>query len=130
MYSKKPYGLGLRIRCGIKTSLLAEYLNTPYLKFPVLIYCFMNTVHAAAWVLICHCALKPIDLGSDPEKSKYIANTRKSISYTVIFNIVMCVLSFWLPLVAVVLTALAWLIYLMMGILLNPIAEKAAIANS
>jgi|SRR5665647_1004121 uncharacterized membrane protein len=103
------------------TSLLAEYLNTPYLKFPVFIYCLMNTVHAASWVLICHSALRPVNLGENEAKTKYIAGLRKNISFTVIFNIAMCALAFWFPIIAVSLTALAWLIYLIMGITLSPI---------
>jgi hypothetical protein len=36
----------------------------------------------------------------------------------------MCILSLWLPIIAVCLTALAWLIYLVMGIVLTPVEEK------
>ncbi len=105
------------------TSLLAEYLNTPYLMLPVFVYCLMNTVHAAGWVLLCHSALHPLNLGKNEAKTKYIVGLRKNISFTVIFNIAMCVLSFWFPIIAVSLTALAWLIYLVMGIALSPIDD-------
>lgn len=105
------------------TSLLAEYMNTPYKTFPVFLYCLLNTVHASSWVLLCHCALHPIDLGGNEIKSKFITDTRKKIAYSVIFNISMCALAFWLPILAVLLTALAWIIYLIMGITLTPIKE-------
>lgn len=106
------------------TSLLAEYMNTSFNKFPVLVYCFLNVVHSGSWVVLCHAALHPIDLGADANKSKFIANTKKNIIYTVIFNIAMCVLALWLPMVALSLTALAWLVYLVMGIRLTPVEEQ------
>lgn len=105
------------------TSLLAEYLNTPYVKFPVFVYCFMNMIHAASWVLLCHTALHPINLAKNEVKRKEIIATRRSIFYTVLFNMGMCILSLWLPIIAVSLTALAWLAYLVMGIVLTPVTE-------
>ena len=111
------------------TSLLAEYLDTPYVKFPVFVYCLMNAVHAASWVLLCHTALHPVDLGKSKAKSKEIAITQRSISYTVMFNVAMCILSLWLPILAVSLTALAWLVYLLMGIILTPVENEQTARN-
>ena len=103
------------------TALLAEYLNTEFLTFPVFIYCFMNTVHAGSWVLIHHFALHPINLTKNEKAAKHISKTGKSIIYTVIFNLGMCIMAFWFPMTAVTLTALAWIVYLAMGIILSPI---------
>ena len=50
-----------------------------------------------------------------------LKKTRQSILYTVAFNIIMCFLAFWFPVLAVCLTALAWIVYLIMGIVLTPI---------
>lgn len=105
------------------TALLAEYLDTPFSSFPVFIYCFVNMIHAGSWVLLHHFTLHPVNLAKDEKTTKYISKTGKSIIYTVIFNATMCVLAFWLPMVAVTLTALAWIVYLVMGIVLSPITE-------
>lgn len=103
------------------TALLAQYLNTPYAKFPVAIYCFFNTIHGSAWVLIFHCALHPKDLTKNETTKKNVIGGRNGIIYAVFYNIAMCVLSFWAPIVAVLLTAVAWLAYMVMGIVLSPI---------
>ncbi len=106
------------------TSLLAEYMNTPYARFPVFAYCFTNMAHAAAWVLIHHTAIKPRDLTKNAVCFKRIKETRTTIIYTVIFNGAMCILAFWLPLVALSLTALAWIGYLFLGIKLTPLETR------
>lgn len=41
---------------------------------------------------------------------------RRTILYSVLFNAGMCLLTLWLPLLAVSLTALAWIVYLIMGL--------------
>lgn len=102
------------------TSLLAEYLNTAYAQLPVFFYCFLNLIHASAWVFLCHAALHPRDLTKSELYSKRMKGTRRSILFTVVFNTVMCFLAIWLPIVAVCLTALAWIVYLIMGIVLTP----------
>ena len=106
------------------TSLIAEYLDTPFAKFPVFIYCLLNVIHSFSWVLLTHSALHPVNLGADEAKTRFITDTRRKIMYTVIFNLAMCLLSFWLPMVALILTAMAWLVYLVMGIVLTPIAAS------
>ena len=103
------------------TALLAQYLNTPYAKFPVAIYCFFTTIHGCAWVLIFQCALHPKDLTKNEATKKNVIGGRKGTIYSVFYNIAMCVLSFWYPMVAVILSAVAWLAYMIMGIVLSPI---------
>lgn len=107
------------------TSLLAEYLNTAFLSFPVFIYCLVNMTHAASWVLLFHGALHPVNLAKDAGRAKYLVATKRSVLLTVLFNALMCGLAFWLPMVAVILTALAWIVYLVIGIVLNPIKGES-----
>jgi len=106
------------------TALLAEYLNSDMLAFPAFIYCLVNMVHAACWVLIYHCALKPVFIGKNENARQVLFTTRRTIFYTVIFNAVMCIIVFWVPLVAMALTALAWFLYLIMGIILSPLEPE------
>jgi len=105
------------------TALLAEYLDTEFSTLPVFVYCFINMVHAGSWVLLHYFALHPQNLAKNEISTKYLSKTGKSIVYTVIFNALMCVLAFWFPLLSVTFTALAWVIYLVMGIVLSPIKE-------
>lgn len=105
------------------TALLAEYMDTDYARLPVFAYCFTNMVHAGAWVLVHHTALRPRDLTKNDVFHERVKTVRGTILYTVYFNAAMCILSFWLPLVALILTAMAWIFYLSMGIVLSPLED-------
>jgi uncharacterized membrane protein len=107
------------------TSLLAEYLDTPYKQFPVFVYCFLNAVQAGSWVLLCHAALHPKNLTKNEQYRYRMRKTRRSIFYTVVFNIAMCFLAFVWPVLAVCLMALAWVVYMVMGIVLTPLEKRS-----
>lgn len=105
------------------TSLQAEYLGAPYRQFPVFVYCFLKAVPAGSWVLLCHAALHPKNLTKNEKYLYRMRQTRRSICYTVIFSVAMCCLAFVSPVLAVCLTALAWVAYMVMGIVLTPLEE-------
>ncbi|MEZ5015165.1 MAG: TMEM175 family protein [Chitinophagales bacterium] len=106
------------------TSLLAEYMNTSYAAFPVFLYCLSNMIHAFAWVLVYHCILWPKDLTKNEVLQLRAGRLRTTILYTVVFNALMCVLAFFAPLIALILTAMAWIVYLILGIRLSPLEEE------
>ena len=103
------------------TSLLGGFLGTEFSTLPIVLYCFTNLIHASAWFLVFSLATKPKDLTKNPVTRQSILNTQQVIGYTVLFNIAITVLAFWLPLIALGLTTTAWIFYLFAGIRYTPL---------
>jgi len=98
------------------TGFLGRFLDTEYFRLPIILYCVTNLIHASAWLVIFITTTKPKDLSKNIAARQKLEKTIKVIAYSCIFNLIITLLAFWFPLIALSLVTLAWLYYLFAGI--------------
>lgn len=91
------------------TELMADYMQTDFAQPAITFYCFTIFVHSIGWFLFFRTALHPVDLTRD-EASKISLETNmvKSNRYALVFYLILCILSFWLPILSAILMTLSW----------------------
>jgi len=90
------------------TSLMSEYLNTPYLQPAIMIYSLNSLLHNIAWLVLFYSVEKPISLLKDSNARKIHQKAFKTTKYS-FFLYVLIALSAWrFPEVALLLTVVTW----------------------
>ena len=107
------------------TGLMSEYMLTDYAQPAITIYCFGILLHNISWFLFHRTALHPVPLTKD-ENSRMLfeKNLVKSNEYAFLFYLALCILSFWLPFVSMILMTLSWTIWIVIAIRVDPGEEK------
>jgi len=98
------------------TSVLGRFLNTAYLTLPVVLYCFTNFIHNVGWLAVSVVATHPKDLTKGARHKANVQKARKVIAIGCVFNLLVTILAFWLPIPALLLVTAAWIVYLFAGI--------------
>ena len=102
------------------TSFMAEYLDTPYAKPAILVYCVVACFHNSAWVLLNRCIRKPIlwlrDSADLPKFRKAENGSRMGFA----LYATLTVLALWLPYVALAINAMTWIFWLYLSISVKP----------
>ena len=98
------------------TALLAEYISTEFAKPAIAFYCFGGVVNSLGWNLLIHTLYKPVKL-INSEKNEALFNTiKKSVQFGMVIYLATTVLSFWLPLVALAINLLLWIVWISLSI--------------
>ena len=97
-------------------SVLGRFLDTEYLTLPVVLYCFTNLVHNVGWLAVSIVATRPKDLTKDVRRRANVERTSRVIAIACVFNLLVTILAFWLPIPALLLVTTAWIAYLLSGI--------------
>jgi len=100
---------------------LGRFMNTGYSSIPIVIYCSAIFLHSIAWLTVFTAALSPKNLAKDEAGKKKIADTRKVVSYTCVFNLANVVLAFWFPVISLCLVTGGWIYYVYAGIVYTSI---------
>jgi uncharacterized membrane protein len=98
------------------TALLAEYISTDFAKPAIAFYCFGGVVNSLGWNLLIHTLYKPVKL-INSEKNEALLNTiKKSVKFGMLVYLAATVLSFWVPLVALAINLLLWIVWISLSI--------------
>jgi len=98
------------------TALLAEYIGTDYVKPAVAFYCFGGVVNSAGWYLLLITVNKPVMLFSKGINEDTIAGVKRSTLMGMFVYIGTTALAFWLPIVALVINLLLWIVWITLSI--------------
>jgi uncharacterized membrane protein len=109
------------------TGVMSDYLTTDFAQPAVTIYCFTIFAHSVAWMVFLRAVLGPIPLIHDPVKlelfTKTVVNSNK---YAVVLYLALCIISFWLPVTAMILMTCTWVLWIVTSILLHPKEEDTS----
>lgn len=101
------------------TSLLAEYVNTEFVNTAVMFYCSAIVIQNIAWTLLFHSMLKPKDLSKNNAARLVIEKTRIHCIYGFVVYLIINTLAFWFPMIALLLIAVLFVIWIIYGISMN-----------
>jgi uncharacterized membrane protein len=98
------------------TALLAEYISTDFAKPAIAFYCFGGVVNSLGWNLLLHTLYKPKKLINSDKNLALINSIKKSVQLGLVVYLASSVLAFWLPLVALAINLLLWIVWISLSI--------------
>jgi len=90
------------------TAFVAEYLNTSYAQPAIVFYSFCALVHNLGWRVLLNSTQKPKLLAKSTEHIKNINGAIKSNRMGGIISVVILLLSWWFPYIALFLSLMLW----------------------
>jgi len=97
------------------TSLIAEYLNTPYSQPAIMIYSLNSLLHNIAWLVLFYSVEKPISLLKDAKAKEIHQKAFRTTKYGSILYVLITLLAWWFPKVALFITVMSWGFWLFIG---------------
>lgn len=97
------------------TSLLAEYINTESARTAIMIYGCAIMLQNIAWAALYQSMLKPKDLSKHAGARNVILKIRKQCVYAFLVYLVINILAYWFPIVAICLIAALWFVWIIVG---------------
>jgi uncharacterized membrane protein len=98
------------------TALLAEYISTEYAKPAIAFYCFGGVVNSLGWNLLLHTLYKPKKLINSDKNVNLIDSIKKSVQLGLVIYVATSILAFWLPLIALSINLLLWIVWVTLSI--------------
>jgi uncharacterized membrane protein len=98
------------------TALLAQYIGTEYVKPAVALYCFGGVVNSIGWNLLIYTVHKPKLLLHHNVSPDILANTNRSVRLGFLVYACSTVLAFWLPIAALIMNLLLWIVWITLSI--------------
>ena len=111
------YFLLTLILVPFSTAYVAEYLNTPYAQPAILIYCVNRLIHNSGWNLLHRTMVKPVSLLKDTGAVEIHKKTSKGAKVGTALYSSICILAWWLPYEALLLSVLTSVYWLYLGTL-------------
>lgn len=107
--------------------LMAEYLNTDYAQPAVSFYCFGVLLHNVAWIILGWTLSHPYVLARDAKAEKMLRkNLLKPSRFAFVMYLGICILSFWLPVLAMTLMTTSWIVWIVTSFALVPKVKQSA----
>ena len=94
---------------------MAEYLNTPYAQPAIVCYCLNALVHNVGWNILHITVLKPKPLIEDTMREVY-KKIAQGARYGFLIYLIIAVIAWWFPYVALVITVLTWIYWLFLSV--------------
>lgn len=101
------------------TSLLAEFIDSDSAQTAVMFYSAAIVLQNISWTLMFHSMLNPKDLSASEDARKVIVTTRRRCIYAFLIYVAITTIAYWLPMVALGLLALLWVVWIIVGININ-----------
>ena len=102
------------------TGVMSEFMMSDLARPAITVYCFGVLFHCFSWFVFLWTAMHPVPILKDGETAELVNSTIvKYNRYAFFFYLLLCLLSFWLPYVSLVLMTLSWLIWVVSAIKLN-----------
>ena len=98
------------------TALLAEYISTDYAKPAIAFYCFGGVINSIGWNLLLYTLDKPKKLIQSEVKIEVINKIKRSTKYGFAIYSIATIISFWLPIVALIINLLLWIVWITLSI--------------
>lgn len=98
------------------TALLAEYIGTEYVKPAIAFYCFGGVVNSIGWNLLLYTVFKPTLLLHSSISADRIDKVWNSTKIGFLVYIMATAIAFWLPIVALVINLLLWIVWITLSI--------------
>jgi uncharacterized membrane protein len=102
------------------TAFVAEYLNTPFAKVGIILYCFSSLFNNIAWVVLYEATLASHLLAKDEASEIILRRVRKQSRYAFAIYAATTALAFWYPFTAFYINTFLWMVWLILGIVLKP----------
>jgi uncharacterized membrane protein len=102
------------------TGVMSEFLTSDLAQPAITVYCFGVLFHCFAWFVFLRTAMHPAPMMSD-ESTVFLVNSSivKYNRYAFFFYLFLCILSFWLPYVSLILMTFSWITWVISGIKLS-----------
>jgi hypothetical protein len=101
------------------TALLAEFISTDFAKPAIAFYCFGGVVNSLGWNILLHTIYKPRKLVNSESNVILINGIKKSVQIGFIIYTATLILAFWLPIVALVINLLLWIVWISLSVTQN-----------
>jgi uncharacterized membrane protein len=101
------------------TALLAEFISTDFAKPAIAFYCFGGVVNSLGWNILLHTIYKPRKLVNSESNVILINVIKKSVQIGFIIYTATLILAFWLPIVALVINLLLWIVWISLSVTQN-----------
>jgi uncharacterized membrane protein len=98
------------------TALLAQYISTDYAKPAIAFYCFGGVVNSLGWNLLLHTLYKPEKLIHSEVSIKLVDTIKRSTQIGFVIYSIATVMSFWFPVIALIINLLLWLVWISLSI--------------
>lgn len=98
------------------TALLAEYISTDYAKPAIAFYCFGGVINSIGWNLLLYTLDKPKKLIQSEVKIEVINKIKRSTKYGFAIYSIATIISFWLPIIALIINLLLWIVWITLSI--------------
>lgn len=98
------------------TALLAEYITTDYIQPAVVLYCFSGLLQSVSWGLLLFTIEKFHLLKNHPVAVTEIKKGDRFFVIGLTVRLITTILAWWLPLIALILSALLWLLWISLGL--------------
>ena len=103
------------------TGLMAEYLETAFAQPAISLYCLSMLLHNIAWIVLTSTMLRPHHpLTCHEAGYKKVSLTAKSSRSAFLIYLAIFILSFWFPVIALVLMTSSWISWLVLSIATHP----------
>ena len=99
------------------TALLAEYITTDFAKPAIAFYCFGGVINSLGWNLLIQTLYKPKKLIRSEINLKLVYKFKLSTRYGFLIYLITTVIAFWLPIVALTINLLLWLLWISLSIM-------------
>jgi uncharacterized membrane protein len=101
------------------TALLAEFISTDFAKPAIAFYCFGGVVNSFGWNVLLHTIYKPSKLINLEKNAILINSIKKSVQIGFVIYTATLILAFWIPIVALVINLLLWIVWISLSITQN-----------
>jgi len=103
------------------TGLMSEYLTTDLAQPAITVYCLSILMHNLSWVLFGRAAMYPASLFKDRASHDfYFKKIYRSSQVAFLFYSLLCILSFWVPFVSMVIMTVSWLYWVFTTLVVKP----------
>jgi uncharacterized membrane protein len=98
------------------TGLMAEYFQKDYAQPAISLYCFATLFHNIGWLLLGRTMLKPVPLTINESCRQKAVYGLRNIKYGFFLYLLVFIISFWFPKIAMCIITVSWLIWIFVGI--------------
>ncbi len=102
------------------TAFVAEYLNTPFAKVGIIMYCCSSLFNNIAWIVLYEATLASHCLARNEGCEAILKRVRNQSRYAFVIYAAVTTLAFRYPMTAFYINTLLWIVWLIMGIVLKP----------
>ncbi len=110
------YLLFTLILVPFSTAFVAEYLDTQYAQPAIVLYCINRVLHNTGWLLVHRNSVKPYSLFKNAKAVEVHKKTQKGLIFGFVIYVILMLLAWWLPFVALILSILVSIYWLYLGL--------------